>query len=546
MIIGKTLNNNEAAIFRYILYLLQAFILCFIGFKYHLIEDWQGENPELDFYMRRASNLASLKFKADPYRPQGYIILVSFLSILVGNVFAAGKIISIASGIWFYIISGKIANILFGRRAETSILLILLGSPFLVITGVRTSTDMLYWTLISSFLYLWSKRIIIASNMAGINDYAALGALFGAAFGTRYTAISIIPALALYTIFYASANHSRISSYCHSASAMTSIIKNSTGLCFGAVIGFSPSGIINIITTGRFFYTDNWKNVLLSLCSFQENLCASGNPHSFVFNRAIKDDLYNIILSHPDIFLGKIIHEMAGFISGLPSEISLSPGILIIFTTTSFGCIIAFFMRFIRKPNEYLLHFFYIATATSILAVNSATFFSYTRFTLLTTVIIAIYYCGAISFCKRNLWLMLIIFTLSAQAPLKISGLLDYSKHHQISNINALNTLENMMIGTKDNSVTILGTNIFLGYRTKLNYLHYAPLELLSNKKSRDAYCDGLKDKAEEINANVLLIGTISSYGFPTPDCQQIEKSESWTAIYFEGINESTRLLFRK
>ncbi|WP_263142715.1 hypothetical protein [Pseudomonas sp. RIT-PI-AD] len=522
---------------RYALYIGQASMIAYIGFKYHVVEDWIGDNPELDFYAAKIHSYLQFVFPRDRFRPAHYTLLSTALAWVTRDAFLAGKIVSMISGVAFYVLVGRIARAVFNRTTEVAVLFFLLGSLPLLMASVRVASDMLFWALLAGATVL--ALGIFDRPAKREHALVCLGLLLGAAAGVRYTASFLFIPLGIVLWIGVREDFSP---------------RRTSGLCglvlLGFFVGYLPAALMNIWIFGEPFYSENWRNTLFSYFEYRSYLGvpAPAGFDTYALVRAEKSVYLAEALAHPDLFVGKTVWALVGYFrNGLARDL-LQLGTEWTTLVWAGGCCglggFALLARGTPAGRRYghvyllvLVLVFFILTAFAFLLAN--------RLVLLPGLIVLIYFWGSLSRLSPPLVVALLIGVSIDQLPAKLAALEQYAGKHPLSDIAALKRIEALSAGDRG-KVVVVGTNIFLRPRTELNYKRFVPpLRLLQDDQAKAEYCELFSSKIAARHPDFVLVGSVSSYGYATPQCPEVFPSSQWNHEDIEAAGATTRLYIK-
>ncbi len=167
--------------------------LALFGQRVHWVEE--AGTAERDGYVAQAELILAGTLPRDPFRPLFYPILTAGLALLVGDPFAAARLISnlaaaaLAWECWAF--GRRLGGSSFGTKAGVWAMALAAVNPNLWILGQHASTDMLFaalaaGSLLAGLAYLQAPRP---------GPALAAGVLLGLAAFTRSNALFLIPSL---------------------------------------------------------------------------------------------------------------------------------------------------------------------------------------------------------------------------------------------------------------------------------------------------------------------------------------------------------------
>jgi hypothetical protein len=147
---------------------------------------------ENDGYVGEADLLLRGELPRDEYHPLLYPLLVAGTSLIVGNTFAAAKLVSVLAAGGFLVAAALLARRLFGGAVAAVTALLLAGNAHVLVYAVQASTDMLNAALVTLALWL-ALRTLATPRRA---EVVALAGACALAYFTRYqSALLLLPAL---------------------------------------------------------------------------------------------------------------------------------------------------------------------------------------------------------------------------------------------------------------------------------------------------------------------------------------------------------------
>lgn len=516
---------------RYLLYALQAVLLLYIAFRYHVLEDWIGDNPELDAYALKIDSFRQLIFPPDRFRPANYPLLGALLSLLVRDGFLAGQLISLCSGMAFYVLVGRLVRQLFNRGAELAVLLFLLGSLPLVMASVRVASDMLFWALLTGALLL-SLRLAKALPL-NRNQLLLLGLLLGAATGVRYTSLFLLLPLGVVLLLGR-----------REAWSPLGCARQAGLVLLGFTVGYLPAALINLWVFGEPFYSENWRNLLFSYYQYRATL---GLPvpegyDTYALRHAARAVLSEELAQHPDLFIGKTAWVLVDYfrVGFARNFLQLDGWRATLVVALGAGGLLAGLLarsRMARAGHGLavgLVLVFYGLTALSFLISD--------RLVLLPGALLVAYGWGLLSLFSRGLMLAVLALVTVAHLPAKYEALQAYAARHPVSDGVALARIEALAAASGPDT-RVMGTNLFFRKRAEVRYKPIiVPLRLLQDPAAQAEYCDTVAALIAARRPAYVLVGAVSPYGYPTPACPGGFDPRKWDMETVEAGGFTTRI----
>jgi hypothetical protein len=244
---------------------------------------------ETDFfwdYAIEAKNILKGIVNVGEFRGPGYPAVVAILSLVTGDSFKAGLIISAISSALVILMSFKILKRVFDEKIAFLVSLTLILNPTFLRYSYVCGTDMFFNFLVSFAVFsavvgtLENKSILLLlSGLAG-----------GYAYLTRYNGISLIIGLPLLILILNSGN------------LKNGILKSTLAL-FGYFLFLGPWSIYSYIKRGEFFYNRNYLNIAYEMY-------AKGKiPWDNFWFDASKEykSFIDVFLRDPGLFIEKVV-----------------------------------------------------------------------------------------------------------------------------------------------------------------------------------------------------------------------------------------------
>ncbi len=340
----------------HIIFLLLVFIILMTISSFHQIG---GFNVETDFYGSYAPNVQKMlhggKYYDEDHGP-GYIFPLIIFYLILGDIFVAGKILSIISSILFLLFTFLTLKTIFNARNAffTSILL------FVVILrySVLASTDMFFAFIISFAVFL-----IFRDGELNFKNLFWGGIVAGYAFMTRLNAI-IIPVAVIFSLIFI---NSPDWTWKQRGRALIIFI--------GAMIlGSMPWYIMNMIYYGKPFISEAHQTLGASLL-------AKGTSPSGDFAWGAEKEkiakqyhsLFSLIFHNLPLLIKTIIRNipayaqwMLSYLIGFPGYLFVAPGLILLLvrankiqltllTIPLFGFLIYTIVSFITRFYIYII-----------------------------------------------------------------------------------------------------------------------------------------------------------------------------------------------
>ena len=480
---------KQVDIFRIFLFGYIALLLLF-AFYVHPIEDHYGANPELDFYVRRAALFGAGSFPDDPFRPALFTLLGGIAGHFFDERYFLGcQAISILSGLLFVYCCFRIAGLLFGRNTALLLLIPLALNVNVIAASVRAASDMLFQALIMLALLR-----IVQSEMAPRvrrRDFLLLGVLFGLAFTTRYTAVFLMPVLALHFLF------------------IRKQIASSHLLDFGlaTIITITPQLILNYSHFGALFYNENWRNLAIHYF---------GSRGSEVFFQYTKEYLTSEFIKNPAYFLETALEYIFKFFNTQLPQILFGPAdndsLISLQRQLTFMMLLAAPFVLMKKmaTRSMTSHLLYASYPAFMIAGIGASYSFEPRFVLPIIPFIFTYFFGSIhQFVEKraaNVILgAVILFTLYGQIP----AIGQFAGDHVRDDLYAAQWLMD-----HEGNHHVMGTSLFLGNHFSFPYNYLDVTTATDNDKG---YVERVYDTIRKNSPEYFIVNPVSAYGKRTP-----------------------------
>ena len=222
--------------------------LALFGAAVHWVEE--AGTAERDGYVAQAEQVLAGRLPHDPFRPLLYPLLTAGLATVVGNPFAAARLISNAAAALLAWLAWRTGRDLAGTRCGAWAFVLVAVNPNLWILGQHASTDMLFAALGAGVL---TALVPLVDRPSALSSRAviAAGLLFGLAAFTRGNALFFLPGVALGFLLAPISWRTRLRWLALFAIA--------------ALPGFAAQWTTRAISFGSPFYDENWKNLAWKL-----------------------------------------------------------------------------------------------------------------------------------------------------------------------------------------------------------------------------------------------------------------------------------------
>lgn len=164
--------------------------------RHHPLGSYATETDFYHLYAPDAGRIGAWTFPQNPSQGPGYPALVALVSLVTGDVFVAGKWISVVSAALAGLLVFLLCSRLFGYWAGVGAQLILLVSGPFPRFALSASTDVVFLLLCLAALLCFMH-----DRFAARWRVASAGAVMGAACLVRYNGIFLVPAFLLAILF---------------------------------------------------------------------------------------------------------------------------------------------------------------------------------------------------------------------------------------------------------------------------------------------------------------------------------------------------------
>lgn len=216
------------------------------SFAYHRIGDYGVETDFYWDYAPAADELLHLELDLDRYRFRGpgYPVILAAVSLITGNSFTAGRIISLLAAIAVLTLTWLLVKGMFGAGYGVWALLALTLNETFIEYSFRVGTDMFFTALCTTFYYI----LTIKQNRRTI---LLAGLIAGYAYLTRYNGLALV----LVSLVWVGTAHA------HKVNRLRRI----GWLCIGLVVMMLPWSVYLYIQTGQPFFNLNSNNIAYEL-----------------------------------------------------------------------------------------------------------------------------------------------------------------------------------------------------------------------------------------------------------------------------------------
>ncbi len=262
------------------------YLFAMLGFSlgYRKVGNYDIETDFFWDYAVEAKNILRGIINVGEFRGPGYPAIVALLSIITGDFFKSGLIISAVSSALVILITFKLLNRVFNEKIAFFVSLTMILNPTFLRYSYVCGTDMFFDLLVSSAIFfaiigsLGNKTLLLFIS----------GLLGGYAYLTRYNGIALLLSLPAIVLIL---NHKNLKN---------GFIKSLLSI-FGYFVFLVPWSIYSYIKRGEFFYNRNYLNIAYEMY-------AKGKiPWDNFWFEASKEykSLVDVFLRDPGLFIEK-------------------------------------------------------------------------------------------------------------------------------------------------------------------------------------------------------------------------------------------------
>lgn len=318
--------------------------LALFGSRYHWVEE--AGTAERDGYVAQAEEILAGRLPRDPFRPLLYPLLTAVLGGLLGNPFAAARLLSNAAAAVLAYLAYRFGRRLGGPAVGGWALAATTANPNLWILGQHVTPDMLFaalgaMALLAGLVYL--ERPSRGAALVG-------GGAYGLALFTRGNALFLLPGLLL--------------AWWLAPGERREKVKHLSAAALLAILLLVPHWVLRHAAFGDPFYDENWKNLAWKLY---------GYPDWSYLERVPYEGLWEVVRSDPWGVATAGVAETARFVRGGLAQLLGTWFHVLLFAA---GSLLA--LR--RRPRESL---WLLAALGMVVGATAAAFFAWGRLLLL-------------------------------------------------------------------------------------------------------------------------------------------------------------------
>ncbi|MBI5570745.1 MAG: glycosyltransferase family 39 protein [Desulfomonile tiedjei] len=470
----------------YVLILGYLGLFLWFGAEFHYIE--MCYSSEYDRYVEKADKLREGTIPRDPYHPLLYPIVTAALAAVVGDTFTAARTISSLATGAVLVLTYLLGMRFFSRKIALAALLALAANSTFVLSGMLTTTDMMFAALALATMYFSLK----VGSDERLGDLVALGICFALAYFTRYAAVALIP-----SIFIALA--------CCPLPSFKDRLRRGFLLAAIVLVLLTPHFALNTHVFGSPFYNENSKNLVRKVFRIDLEITKEAAPPG---------GIAAVVLHSPGAVLSStastartwIVDGMVAYVAGNREFLTAA-----IFMA---ALLAAIYLMVVQIDRKNLLILVYLATYGLMICVTIE------PFPRLVLPILPICLLMVFSFIMekalpdvvaiRNLRMPAYVPAVALFVALLGYGLLpawsEAALSHPVDELTAAKWIER----TAGNNTVVLGSFPFMQRYVGYRYVHLNDDGFLTQPHSRDEYYEQLRKKAREENAAFLIVGRAS------------------------------------
>jgi hypothetical protein len=225
-----------------------AYFVCMVAFGavFHPIEE--VDSAEWDNYVAKVDRIRDGHIPHDSYRPLLYSIVSAGVASVVGDSFAGARITSSFFAALFVLAAFLIGRACFSSRVGWFAALATALNHHVIRHGVHATTDMMFAGL-AALSVAGAMRAAMAPGLRAMVAPAVFCAL---AYFTRYTAVALLPVLAVPILV-------------HPARSRRSVLQRAATAAGIVLLVLLPHFVLTWKAFGTPFFNENWKNLAFKL-----------------------------------------------------------------------------------------------------------------------------------------------------------------------------------------------------------------------------------------------------------------------------------------
>ena len=260
--------------------------LLFFGARFHTIEI--PDSAENDGYVVQADEIRAGSIPRDPYHPLLYQALSAGAGALLDDSFAGARTVSSLMAGLFLLMTYLAGRAYFGSGVALFSVAALALNYNVITTGMDAATDMCFSALATAVLF-FSLRAI---EKPGPASAALLAFVFSLAYFTRYSAVFLVPAIAVALLAPSGGGGAR-----------GRVVRLAVFAAASAVF-LAPHFVLTDKAFGSPWYSENWKNLAFKL---------HGSGDWSYFRRIPYDGIVSVVASAPLKLVVSSLRELVKF-----------------------------------------------------------------------------------------------------------------------------------------------------------------------------------------------------------------------------------------
>ncbi|MBK8975621.1 MAG: glycosyltransferase family 39 protein [Planctomycetes bacterium] len=207
--------------------------------------------PECDDFVAMAEQILAGRVPRDRFRPALFPALTAALGWLLGDCFAAARVVSAVSAGLLVAATRSLGRSCFGPEVGAVAALLVACNGDVVVMGCNATTDMLFAAL--SCVTLAMALDLRSRDRPGAGRHLALGLMWAAAWSTRYQGLILAVPLGLSVLTARGPG----ALPCRARLGRLGILAGAFG------VGVVPQALVSVAAFGRPFHDENWRTVAI-------------------------------------------------------------------------------------------------------------------------------------------------------------------------------------------------------------------------------------------------------------------------------------------
>ncbi len=467
---------------------------------------------ETDFfwdYAVEARNILNGIINVGEFRGPGYPTVVALLSLIFGDFFKSGLIISAISSALVLVISFKLIRKIFDDKVAFAVLLTLIFNPTFLRYSYVCGTDMFFNFLVSLSIYLAITGVL--KNSPHLLFFSGL--VGGYSYLTRYNGISLLIALPAIVLITKGKN------------LKDGILKSLLTLA-GYFVFLIPWSVYSYIKRGEFFYNRNYLNIAYEIYAKGK---ISWDEYWFEASKEYKSFL-DVFIKDPSLFIERVILNLIDHfwrdltqLCGWQFALLFAIGAFLIFQRRIEKIKIAFFISSVSF--FFVLVFVFYSERFSMYLLPTYLSIGYSILTA-----------SQIS-QKKHAWIVIVIFLNLLSIP-KLSEMIKRDIQNQPMDILYIAEQFRLKFGDSEKGKIVVARKPNIAYYLGMEF---KPFPLVNNYEQ-------LKNELKKLNASYLYYSWIEyylrrdfeglfNYTSPPPFLEPVAVSENPPAVLYRIKN---------